>query len=154
MPTQPRSQQRLHFVGDETLDWVSNTKTGPRTWKYRQPIDNQKVDIGSEIAIMRYHPLHQDSLDSHLGNRTTRPQAVLLLGKVLGVRKIKNGIVTFTTTNMINGGLTAVDIPITSTTINPDGGWLTKAIPLRSRGGLALRYRTWISARDPKMPRA
>lgn len=97
---------------------------------------------------MRHHPLHQDSLDSHLGNHTTHPQVTLLAGKVLGMRRAKDGIVTFITTNRISGGLATVNIPVEFTVINADGGWYTKAIPIGNKEGSVLRYPTWISAHD------
>lgn len=107
-----------------------------------------------EIAIMRYHPLHQDSLDSHLGNQTTRPQAVLLVGKVLGVRRAKNGVVAFMTANLISGELTIVNVPAPFTAINPDGGQYTKAIALGNRRGPVIWYPTWIPARDFQTPKS
>lgn len=148
MSHQSQTERCIHFVGDATLDWENNTTTGDRTWKYRYPIEEGKIDIGTEIAILRYHPLHQDSLDSHLGNRTTRPQAVLLRGKILGIRTVKKSIVTFTTKDTTNGTLTAVNIPIAATPIDPDGGWYMKVIPIWSRKGLILRYYTWFPACD------
>lgn len=153
MSHQTQTQRRTHFVGDKTFDGEDDSKAGSHSWEFHHPIDHQKISIGMEFTIMRYHPLHQESLDSHLGNRTTHPQVELLVGKVLGMRRAKSGIVAFTAINRINGELTVVNIPAAFTAINPDGGWYTKAIPLKIKKGLTLRYPTKITAGDLQTPK-
>lgn len=77
-----------------------------------------------------------------------RPRTVLLKGKVLGIRNVREGMANFTVLDNTTGGLTTVCIPAKATTIDPDGGWITKAKPLRKQKGPVVYYPTRIRAHD------
>lgn len=148
MPRRLQEIPRIRFVGDESLYWGSDASRGTRTWVFHHPIDSRDIFVGADIAIMRNHPLHHDNLESSFSfpsGHSSRLRPVLLEGKVLGIRRVKNGVVTFTVTDELSGGLTAVSVPASRTTISPDGGWHMKARPIWEQTGPVLRYpmRVW-----------
>lgn len=153
LPRMTRQQPALRpvrFVGDESLDWQSKGSKGAPTWNFAEPIDRRKISVGADIAIMRYHPLHHESLDCF--GDTISLGSVILQGKVLGIRRVKMGVVTFSVTDETTGGITSVSIPASYTTISEGGGWHTKAQPLRQQWGLVLRYPMHIRAHDLQAP--
>lgn len=92
MPCQQQVLQRIRFVGDESLCWDGEASWGPHTWNFLQQIDSELIFISADIAIMRNHPLHQDSLDSAfqvLSGHNPHPRLVLLEGRVLGIRRVR-----------------------------------------------------------------
>lgn len=134
--------------------WGTGPTKGTRTWSFHLPIDSRNIVVGADIAIIR-DPLHQNTLDPPSGlfsdhNIQSRP--ALLEGKVVGIRRVEEGVVTFTITDEIRGGYTEVRVPAAHTAISPDGGWYTKAIPIWKQGGLILRYPMWVEAHDLKKP--
>lgn len=135
--------------------WGTDASRGTRTWTFRRSIDVRDIFRGANISIMR-NPLHQDSLDppsESLLNHTKQTRPVLLEGKVLGIRRVKKGVVTYTITDEISGELTEVNVPVSHTAISPDGGWNIKARPIWEQRGPVLRYPTWVWAHDLQRPR-
>ncbi|KZP21115.1 hypothetical protein FIBSPDRAFT_1021421 [Athelia psychrophila] len=153
MPHHSNTIQRIRFVGGEWLDWKPEAASGKRSWAFYQAIDLEGIHTGANIAIMRCHPLHQDSLDSSLTS-SIRSKATLLEGRVLGIKRVREGLITYVITDDIAGGLTTLRIPASATTVNPDGGLHTGAKMLRKHRGPALRFPTWIDAHDLQAPMA
>lgn len=161
MPHHSQTVHRIRFVGSESLDWKTNARSGTRSWIFHQAINQENIHIGvnDNIAILRNHPFHQDSLDSMSIsssdlNSNPRPKAILLEGKVLGVKSARDGMVNFIVTDNTAGGLTTLCIPAKATAISTDGGWIMKAKPLRGQKGPVVRYPTRIRAHDLKTPAA
>lgn len=149
--------QRIRFVGDTSLYWESETSWGTRSWNFLHQIDSERIFVGADIAIMRNHPLHQDSLDSgfhSLSDHTShpRPRPVLVEGKVLGIRRVRKGVVTFTVAEEISGRPIEISVPASRTTISPDGGLYAGARPFWGHRGPVVRYPTWVWAHDLQRP--
>lgn len=159
MSHQPPITQRISFVGEATFDWdIDATLRGYRSWKFLQAIDSETIGVGSRISIKSW-PLHQERPHSSQNSPSTLPppmvvatRVTLLEGKVLGVRHIKKGKVTFTIRNENFGGYTTLEAPATSTAISLKGGWLMKALPLWAPKGPVIRYPIRVSAADLKRP--
>lgn len=145
---------RIRFVGGVSFDQKLNTNSCSRSWTFYQAIDMDGIYVGANIAIMKYHPLHQNNLDPSLPDSTLYSQSILLEGTVLGIRNAKEGVVTYIITDDFAKELTTICIPASATTISPRGGWVTKAKPLRNLKGPILCYPTLIWARDLRPPSA
>lgn len=145
---------RIRFVGGEHPDQKTKSDLLCRSWIFYQAIDMDGINVGANIAILKYHPLHQENLDPSLPNSTLYAQSVLLEGTILGIRNVKAGVVTFVVTNDFAKELTTIHIPVRATTINPDGGWVTKARFFQGQKGLIFRYPSLIRSHDLRLPSA
>lgn len=151
MPKHTETVHHIRFVGGESFDQKTNT----RSWTLYQQIDLEDIHIGINIAILRYHPTHQNDPAQSLSNTSNhnpRSRNVILEGKILGVRSVRDGMIKFITADNSTGGLTTVRAPAKATAISPDGGWIIKAKPLRNQKGPIIRYPTWIGAYDLQTP--
>lgn len=143
---------RIRIVGGEYSDQNHNSDTHHRSWTFYQSIDMDGIHVGANIAILKYHPLHQQNLDPSLPDSTLYAQSVLLEGTVLGIGNARAGVVTFVITDDFTRELTTIRIPARATTISPSGGWVTKAKLIRRQRGLVFRYPSLIRAQDLQPP--
>lgn len=142
----------IRFVGQESSYGVSPTPKGSACWSFIQPIDQGIITIGSTIVILRYHPLHQNNLESAQGvdhtSGTRNTDRVLLRGRVRALNGVKERDVFYIVDDHLNNQLAVVRIPIKHTNVDEKGGWRWFARPVRWGRWSLLWHPAYISESD------